>query len=690
MSTEIIPTETQQHVLELREQIENANYRYYVLDDPTLSDVAYDTLLRELRALEEQYPTLITPESPTQTVGVEFITTFAPIEHQVPMLSLDNAFNAEELREWEARIRRTMGASEEFAIEYVCELKIDGSAVSLTYTNGKFQRGGTRGNGILGEDITLNLKAISALPMQLSPLPSTNPPMQSLFDEPEQSGIPTTIEIRGEVFLSHPEFARINSEMEEKGGKTFANPRNAAAGSLRQKDPRVTATRHLDVFLYTVGECEGWAFGSQLELLQTYRAWGLKTNPNVALCKNIEEVIQYCDEWHSRKETLPYDTDGVVVKVNDFALQRELGQVSRSPRWAIAYKYPPLQVRTVLERIEIQVGRTGALTPVAYLKPVAVGGVVVSRATLHNEDEIRRKGVRVGDTVIVQRAGEVIPEIVEVVLSERTGTEEEYIFPTLCPSCMEESVKPEGEAVRRCINEDCPSKLQARIEHFVSRGAMDIEGLGEKQVEQLIAQGLVQDVADLYQLSLTPLLTIERMGEKLATKILQNIENSRTRPLSRLLFGLGLRHVGEHVAEVLANHFGTLEALQVANVETLEQVHEIGRTTAESVVQWFANPRHNELILELLRVGVAPQSTAVESVSKEFEGKTFVFTGAMTLKREEAETMIKARGGRASGSVSKQTSYVVAGENAGSKLLKATQLGITVLTEPEFLEMCQE
>jgi DNA ligase (NAD+) len=692
-----IPEAALLRVAQLRQQLEEANYRYYALDDPSLSDLAYDALLRELQALEAEYPQILSPDSPTQRIGAQGTTAFDPVSHRAPMLSLDNAFSPEELREWEAKLRRAIGADENYPIEYICELKIDGSAISLTYAQGRFARGGTRGDGDTGEDVTLNLKTIRPIPLQLRPIDNANAPAApqaalSLFEEERGSaGFPDLIEVRGEVFLSHREFAAINAEMEEKGGKTFANPRNAAAGSLRQKDPSITASRHLDIFCYAVGACEGWAFESQRDLLQTYRQWGLRTNPNVRLCPNIDAVLAFCEEWREGKQSLPYDIYGVVIKVNAFDLQRELGQVSRSPRWAIAYKYPALQVRTKIESIAVQVGRTGALTPVANLTPVNVAGVVVSRATLHNEDEIRRKDVRVGDTVVIQRAGEVIPEIVEVVVSERTGAEEEFVFPTLCPVCNGETERPEGEAVRRCINPDCPGKLQTRIEHFVSRNAMDIEGLGEKQIEQLIAQGLIRDFADIYTLEKEPLLAIERMGDKLATKILDNIEKSKRNPLSRLLFGLGIRHIGEHSAEVLANQYSALESLSAATVEELSQVHEIGKTTAESVVAYFADPRHQELLRRLLEAGVAPQSNAVPPVSRAFEGMAFVFTGTLTqLKREEAEAMVKARGGRASGSVSKQTRYVVAGENAGSKLAKAQQLGVAVLTEAEFLQMCAE
>lgn len=659
---------------ELSAQIRRADYLYYGQAQPEISDSAYDALMVELRALEERFPELINADSPTQRVAGGSAATFEPVHHRVPMLSLDNAFGAAELVGWDEKRRRVLGVGQEEPIESVCELKIDGLSVSLTYENGRLICGATRGDGETGEDITANLRTIAAIPTRLH--------------NSEAYNLPTLIEVRGEVFMSHREFARINSELEESGGKTFANPRNAAAGSLRQKDPSITASRRLDIFFYTLGLCEGWEFDSQMELLNTYRNWGLRTNPNVRICKDLVEIQAFCDEWYGSKAALGYDIDGVVVKVNSFALQRELGQVSRSPRWAIAYKYPAMQVRTKVEAIEVQVGRTGALTPVANLTPVAVAGVTVSRATLHNQDEIRRKDVRIGDTVVIQRAGEVIPEIVEVVTAERNGDEIEFIMPTSCPACGTEVVRPEGEAVTRCPNPLCPRKVEQQIEHFASRGAMDIEGLGEKQCEQLTSSGLVRDPADLYTLGADQLLQFERMGEKLAGKILANIAASKTRSLARLVYALGIRHIGEHSAEVLASHFGTMEKLQAANVEELAAVHEIGITTAESIFAFFSDPRNQDILARLYAAGVRPPAHAGAPESTEFAGKTFVFTGTLTrFKREDAEATVKRMGGRASGSVSKNTSYVVAGESAGSKLAKAQELGVPVITEDEFAEM---
>jgi DNA ligase (NAD+) len=664
------PEETVERAEQLRSELNHHNYLYFVLDRPEISDGAYDALFQELKKLEEQYPELVTPESPTQRVGADAITTFDSVNHRVPMLSLGNAFGEEELKEWDLRVKRYLGMSPDDQIEYAAELKIDGLSISITYENGKLIRGATRGNGTTGEDITPNVRAIQAIPLQL------------------RGSHPGLIEARGEIFLTHDEFARINQDQEEVGSPTFANPRNAAAGSVRQKNPKITASRRLDAFFYAQGMCEGCGFQSQIELLETYREWGLKTNPNVRICKGVEEVLDFTEEWRTRKEQLHYDIDGVVVKVNPFSLQSELGYVSRSPRWAIAYKYPAQQVRTKVEDILIQVGMTGALTPVAALMPVAVGGVTVSRATLHNEDEIRRKDVRIGDTVVVQRAGEVIPEVVEVVTSERKGTEKPFEMPRHCPSCGAEVVRPEGEAVTRCPNPHCPEKVRQKLQHFVGRNAMDIESLGGKRLDQLVDAGLVKDTSDLYRLNKDDLLKLERMGDKLVTNILEAIEASKTRPLNRFLFALGIRHVGEHTAEVLAESFGSLDKLMAANLSELNSVHEIGETTAESIAAYFGDEHNRELVSRLRSAGAEPIGSDTAAQSDAFAGLTFVFTGSLTLfTREDAEKTVKQMGGRASGSVSKNTSYVVAGEKAGSKLDKARELGVKVITEEEFKGM---
>ncbi len=708
MSSESISDEIRARVESLRAQINYHNYRYYVLDAPEISDATYDRLFQELRRLEEEYPALITPDSPTQRVGADLTTTFAPITHRTPMLSLDNAFGAEELREWDQKIKRYLGMEPHSPIEYVAELKIDGLSISLTYEKGRLVTAATRGNGITGEDVTPNIRTIRAIPLALvayapqnaEPAVASSPSQPSLFEETAPivssppspaAGIPELIEVRGEIFLSHEEFARINAAAEQAGAPTFANPRNAAAGSVRQKDPRVTAGRNLDAFFYAVGACEGRSFESQQELLHTYRAWGLKTNPHMRVCPDIEAVLEFTQIWDTGRDSLHYDIDGVVVKVNSMAMQRELGFVSRSPRWAIAFKYPPRQAQTVVEDIVVQVGMTGALTPVAILRPIRLGGVMVSRATLHNQDEIDRKDVRIGDTVVVQRAGEVIPEIVEVILSARTGQETPFQMPSVCPACGAEVVRAEGEAVIRCPNRACPEKSRQRLLRFVSRNAMDIESLGEERIDQLLEAGLVRDAADLYSLTKEQLLPLERMGEKLAGNILAAIEQSKTRPLNRLIFALGIRHVGEHMAETLANHFGTLERLSQATAEELGSVYEVGRATAESVASFFADNDNRHMVERLIAAGVSPQAAEFAPQSDRFAGKTFVFTGTLTqLTREEAEARVKRLGGRASGSVSKSTSYLVAGENAGSKLTKAQQLGVPVLTEEQFLQMCEE
>jgi DNA ligase (NAD+) len=715
---ETIPEDARHRAEELRALIHHHNYRYHVLDAPEVSDAEYDRLFRELRDLEEKYPELVTPDSPTQRVGAEIVTTFQPLAHRVPMLSLDNAFGVEELQEWDRKVKRFLTMSLEADIEYIAELKIDGLSINLTYENGKLTSAATRGNGLTGEDVTLNVKTIRQIPWELREDAGTrggedtgneemgkrgngemrtqrpnHPTTQSPNDPTPTAHRPTPslIEIRGEIFLTHAEFARINAANEQAGAPTFANPRNAAAGSVRQKNPRVTAGRRLEAFFYAVGACRGCQFESQEDLLQTLAAWELPTNPNVRVCRNIAEVLEFTEEWAKRKETLHYDIDGVVVKVNSFALQRELGFVSRSPRWAIAYKYPALQVRTKVEDILIQQGMTGALTPVAALTPVTCAGVVVSRATLHNEDEIRRKDVRIGDLVVIQRAGEVIPEVVEVVTSERTGAERVFTMPADCPFCGTPVLRPAGEAVARCPNRACPEKVRQRLQHFVSRGAMDIEGLGGRRLDQLVDAGLVRDAADLYHLTAEQLLPLERMGEKLAGNLLAAIEGSKTRPLNCLIFALGIRHIGEHTAEVLADHFGTLDRLMDAPVEALARVFEIGQTTAESVAAFFADEENRALIRRLEEAGVYPKGPENAPRSDRFAGKTFVFTGALTLfTREQAEGLVKQNGGRASGSVSKNTSYVVAGESAGSKLARARELNVPVLTEEQFKALLEE
>jgi DNA ligase (NAD+) len=659
----------------LRDEIQGHNIAYYVNDAPTVSDAEYDALMRELQVIEAANPVLISPDSPTQRVGAPPLSSFGSVTHLRPMLSLGNAFSADDLRSFDLRAKRTLGLDPETVIEYICELKLDGLAVSLTYENGVFVQGATRGDGATGEDITVNLRTISSLPLRLQ------------TDDP-----PTLIEVRGEVFLTHAEFKRINAQREIAGEPTFANPRNAAAGSLRQLDSSITAQRKLKILLYAAGECRGFEPATQDGLLEQYRAWGLPVNPQRGVCPEIEAVIAYVDGWADRKNTLEYDTDGVVVKVNDFVLQRELGQVARAPRWAIAFKYPALQVETLLEDIVVQVGRTGAITPLAILAPVSVGGVTVSRATLHNQDEIERKNVRIGDTVIVQRAGEVIPEIVRSIPEKRPAGALPYRLPDACPSCGTVLIRPEGEAVTRCPNgKGCPAQLQTRFEHFVSRNALDIAGLGERHIAQLIAAELVADPADLFFLKKDDLLPLERMGDKLADNILKAIEDRKRTTLSRLIFGFGIRHVGERAASVLSQSLGTLDKLADASADDMDKIHEIGRTTAESIAAFFALDEAREMLRKLETAGVVAVGDESAPTSDHFAGKSFVFTGALTQRtREEAEALVRRLGGRASGSVSKQTSYLVAGEAAGSKLAKAQTLGVPVLTEDDFAALLPE
>jgi len=685
---------------ELRQEINYHNYRYYVLDQPVISDAEYDRLMQELISLEEQFPDLVTPDSPSQRVGAPPALGFESYTHRQPMLSLNNAFGDEELLAFDQRIKRMLGLRYEEEIEYVAELKIDGLAVSLTYENGRFVRGATRGDGYTGEDVTANLKTIKSIPLtMLNParsgaISSTAQSVQldtaSKEDAPYagSSGfaIPRIVEVRGEVFMLHEEFRRINREREEAGEPTFANPRNAAAGSVRQLDSSVTARRNLDIFCYGIGYIEGINFATHWDVLQALKAWGFKVNPNTRLCRNLSAVRDFVAEWSERRETLGYDIDGVVVKVNSLDLQNRLGYVARSPRWAIAYKFPATQETTVIRDIIVQVGRTGALTPVAIMEPVEVAGVTVSRATLHNEDEIRRKDIRIGDTVVVQRAGDVIPEVVQVIKEKRTGNERVFFMPDKCPVCGGDVERLEGEAVARCVNLACPAQIKERIIHFASRGALNIEGIGPAQIDQLVEKGLIRDPADLYYLKMDDLLTLERMGQKLASKILDAIQRSKRTTLPRLLYGLGIRHVGEHVAQVLADHFGSLDAIINATEEELSNVPEVGPVIAKSIAMFFSQQSNRQVIEKLYKAGVVPE--APTRAGNRLEGKTFVFTGELrSMTRDEAEETVRRLGGRVSSSVSRNTDFVIAGPGAGSKLEKARELGIAVLNEDDFLKI---
>jgi len=663
------------YAVELRDRLNQANHDYYILDQPTIADSEYDRLLRELQDLEAAHPEIVSDDSPTQRVGAPPVSAFGKITHRVPMLSLANAFNEEEIRAFDEKVKRHLGIDSETPVDYGVELKIDGLAVSLTYENGAFQYGATRGDGIVGEEITPNLKTVSSIPLRI---------------RKDGKPVPGLVEVRGEVYLSHAEFARINSERETAGEPTFANPRNCAAGSLRQLDSKITAGRKLKAFLYAVGFSSEQVASSQADLLSTLKTWGFSVNKEADVCRGVDEVLKYIEAWTEQKSQLPYDIDGIVIKVNDYRQQSDLGALDRVPRWAIAYKFPAQQGRTRIIDIIAQVGRTGAVTPVAIVEAVVLPpSSTVQRATLHNQQEIDRKDVRVGDTVVIQKAGDVIPEIVEVVLAERPADSVPYLLPSECPVCGTALVRPEGEAVTRCPNKaGCAAQIAQRVIHFVSRRAMDIDGVGDKQVIQFIEAGFIKDAGDLYSITKDQLLTLERMGNKLADNIVNAIASSMTPSLDRLIFALGIRHVGDHTADVLAQNFGSLDKLQVATVEELNAVHEIGLTTAESIVAFFGQPETTELLDKLKAAGVKPTPAKNAPASDMFAGKSFVFTGTLvTMTRDEAEGTVRSLGGRAASSVSRQTSYVVAGENAGSKLEKARTLGVAILTELEFAEL---
>jgi DNA ligase (NAD+) len=652
---------------DLRNIIRYHSNLYYNLDAPEISDAEYDRLMRRLIELEEKHPELITPDSPTQKVGGQPATEFKTVEHTIPMLSLANAFSPEDLRAFDKRVRSALKQNE---VEYVAELKIDGLAVSLLYEKGILVRGATRGDGTVGEDITMNIRTIRSLPLRLF----ASPPL---------------LEVRGEAYLSKKEFVRINQERREAEENPFANPRNAAAGSLRQLNPKIAAERRLDIFFYGMAQVEGRELETHWEVLDYLQSLGLKVNPNRRICKNIEEIIAYCEEWREKRHELPYEIDGVVVKVNSLAEQEILGATVKVPRWAIAYKFPPEQAKTKIREIIVTVGRTGTLTPNAVLDPVYLAGTTVSRATLHNEEIIRQKDIRIGDTVIVQKAGDIIPEVVEVVKEERTGSEKEFQMPNTCPACGSEVVKTEGEVAVRCQNLTCPAIMREAILHFVSRPAMDIEGMGPALVDQLLEKGLIRDVADLYLLKEEQLATLERMGKKSASNAIRAIEKSKQNPLHRLLFALGIRFVGGRTAKLLAQHFGTMEKLQRATVEELLSVPEVGEKIAQSIVSFFNEEKNLELIDKLRRSGVNLKEGEKMRGTK-LSGLTFVLTGTLaSMSREEAKNLIEELGGKVGTAVSKKTNYLVVGENAGSKLDKAQELGIPVLTEEEFKQMIE-
>ena len=660
-----------ENIEKLRNELEYHNYRYYVLDDPVVTDQEYDHLLLELARLEAENPEFADPNSPTQRVGAEPLDVFRTVPHTVPMLSLQNAMTEEEVRDFHKRVIKALATAD---VEYVMEVKIDGLAVELVYIDGLFSLGSTRGDGYIGEDITQNLRTIRSIPIRL---------------RSEDIPIPARLEVRGEVYMGKKEFLALNAQREITGEPLFANPRNAAAGSIRQLDPRITAQRKLNVFCYAMGRVTGVEFSTHMDFLQHLQKWGFRVNPLVKLCRSIDEVIAQYRQVRSMRENMPYEIDGTVIKVNRTDYQSDLGTVSRSPRWAIAYKFEAHEERTTVEDIVVSVGRTGALTPVAFLKPVTVGGVEVSRATLHNEDEIARKDIRVGDCVIVTRAGDVIPEVIRVVDPKRPGRREPFTMPPNCPACGEPVVRPPGEAIRRCVNISCPAQIKGTIEHFASKRAMDIDGLGTKLVEQLVDRGIIRDVSDLYFLKKETLATMERMADKSAQNIIDAIEASKKRPFSRFIFALGIRQVGEHISGLLAERFSSIEELMSADTDTLIAIPEIGPEAANSITAFFGDPGNHGTIERILSAGVELEYE--QKGGEQLGGLTFVFTGTLSsMSRDQAKVVVEQLGAKTASSVSKKVDYVVAGEEAGSKLDKARQLGIKVLTEGEFLDMIEK
>ncbi|WAA09196.1 NAD-dependent DNA ligase LigA [Fervidibacillus albus] len=661
--------EAEKRVKELHELLNRYGYEYYVLDQPSVPDSEYDRFMQELISLEEAFPELKTPYSPTQRIGGEVLEGFSKVEHSIPMQSLANAFNEGDLRDFDRRVRQSF--EENVDVTYVCELKIDGLAVSLKYEKGKFVQGSTRGDGFIGEDITANLRTVKSIPLQLKE--------------------DITIEVRGEVFMPKKSFFALNKQREEMGEDLFANPRNAAAGSLRQLDPKIAAKRNLDIYLYAIGENEGKTLQTHSDGLDYLDSLGLKTNKERRLCKGIDEVMDYIAYWQEKRPDLPYEIDGIVIKVNRYDQQTRLGATAKSPRWAIAYKFPAEEVVTKLLEIELNVGRTGVVTPTAVLEPVHVAGTTVQRASLHNEDLIREKDIRIGDAVVVKKAGDIIPEVVRPIVERRTGEERVFSMPERCPECGSKLVRLEGEVALRCMNPKCPAQIREGLIHFVSRNAMNIDGLGERVITQLFSENLIRDVADIYQLNREQLIQLERMGEKSVANLLSSIEASKSNSLERLLFGLGIRHVGNKAAKILAQKFGHIDRLMEATEEELQTIHEIGEKMAKAVVTYFQMPEVKELIKELKASGVnleykGPRMAEKTDVETILTGKTVVLTGKLErLTRNDAKEQLERLGAKVTGSVSKKTDIVIAGTDAGSKLTKAESLGIEIWDEKRLL-----
>ena len=663
-----VPAAARRRVAELHSELHEHNYRYYVLDDPVISDAGYDRLLRELQDLEAKYPELVTADSPTQRVGATPSKAFDEVKHAVRMLSLDNAFSDEELGDFDRRVRERLGVG---MVEYAAEPKLDGVAVSMRYEEGVLVRAATRGDGVTGEDITANVRTIAGVPLRL-----------------EGRGIPLVLEVRGEIYLSHRGFAQLNRQALEQGHKSFVNPRNAAAGSLRQLDPKVTASRPLEIYCYGIGQVEGGRLPeSHTDILAQLRDWRLRIYDGIERVAGLDGCIAYYDALGEVRDSLPFDIDGVVFKVDRLDQQEVLGFVARAPRWAIARKFPAQEEQTRVLGIDVQVGRTGALTPVARLEPVFVGGVTVTNATLHNADEVQRKDVRSGDTVIIRRAGDVIPEVVSVIREKRVKGARRFIMPVICPKCGSAVERVEGEAVARCSGGlFCPAQRKQAIKHFASRRAMDVDGLGDKLVDQLVERGLISDVSDLYRLTVDDIAGLERMAEKSAGNLVRALEKSKHTTLERFVYALGIREVGEATARVLAQSFGDLEPLMQADADALQGVRDVGPVVAQHIVGFFAEAHNREVIRKLVTAGVHWQAVELPQ-EQPLTGKTFVITGTLSMPRSELKVRLLAAGAKVEGSVSKKTDYVVAGENAGSKLDKAGELGVTVLTEADCLAM---
>lgn len=658
-----------QVIEKLREEINYHNYRYYVLDDPEISDNEYDKLFDQLIELEKQYPQFVTSDSPTQRVGAIPLTEFKTVGHALPMLSLNKASTQQEFSDFHRRVIELSGLNEE-KIEYAVEPKFDGLAVELIYEKGVLITGSTRGDGIIGEDVTANLKTVKAIPLHL---------ITRKFAPPD------LLEVRGEVIIHKSDFEKLNKSREKSGEPLFANPRNAAAGSTRQLDPKITSLRPLDMFVYGIGQVRGKVISNHFDSLEFLKELGFKMNQYVKLCQNVEQITKYYQEILDRRNDLDYEMDGIVIKVNDFKLQSKLGELSRSPRWAIAWKFPAQQETTKILDMIVSVGRTGALTPVAILKPVRVGGVEVSRATLHNEDEIKKKDIRIGDTIIVQRAGDVIPEVVKVIMDKRTGKEKKFVMPTKCPVCGSPVERPEGEAIHRCTGIACPAQIKENLAHFVSKGAMDIDGLGYRLIEQMLEKKLIKDQADLYFLKKEDILKMERMGDKLAQNILDAIEKSKHPTLTSLIYALGIRNVGYHLSGVVAKNFSSIDNLAKQSVEDLTKIYEVGPIVAQSIYNFFRNPKNVKVLEKLKKGGVKFPTEKVVAKETPLSGKTFVLTGTLdSFTREEATKIIEEMGGRVSSTVSKKTDFVLVGTDPGSKYDDALKLGVKVIDEGEF------